>query len=286
MAWILNILLRSVAFLGFVLFSRSKIEAPPHSSSFTKLVDDDGKPFESFFKVPPSILSWENIELQRRFTVLSMTVDHHSDASWYMPSLHARHSIGYNRTLLKSNFLTRPYACTVRFIAIALESNLQGFQEGGTGFITLAFEADKKTYWHGFDQNETNKVHCYYLTNKDTGSEFIDKPKTLGLAISCPIYLDDEVGEFHFKRPMEQGYYCRPLADRVVQIELHLRSSNYMDVNAILPSTSWMTISESGSRSMRVFDLMNSTRASESLEVRMVSPAKSCEPSAFRPTFS
>eukprot|EP00981_Chlorochromonas_danica_P013524 scaffold6421_cov251-Ochromonas_danica.AAC.18 len=92
----------------------------------------------------------------------------------------------------------RPLACSLRFIGVGLESNLQGYETGGTGYITLAFEQDRK-----------------------------DSPKSLGLAIYCPILLDDEVGAYNFRRTMEPGYYCRPLADHVVQIELHLRPSNY-----------------------------------------------------------
>lgn len=93
--------------------------------------------------------------------------------------------------------------------------------------MTVSFEEDKKKYWHGFDANETSKLHCYYQTNKDTGSEFLDTPRTLGLAILCPVTLDDEVGPFLFRRSMEKGSYCRPLAELPARVELHLRPSHY-----------------------------------------------------------
>ena len=42
------------------------------------------------------------------------------------------------------------------------------------GWLGLSFKNDnKKQFWHGYDKNETNKLHCYYVTNKDTGSEFL-----------------------------------------------------------------------------------------------------------------
>lgn len=102
-----------------------------------------------------------------------MQVDHHNEGMWYMPSLHAKGSIGYNRTIEKG-FNNKPYGCSIRFTGVALESTLKGFQTGGTGYITLAFKnEEKKQVWRGFDKNDTNKLHCYYSTNKDTGSEFI-----------------------------------------------------------------------------------------------------------------
>jgi hypothetical protein len=51
----------------------------------------------------------------------------------------------------------------------------------------------------------------------------------LGLAIYCPVVLDDEVGPFLFRKPMEQGYYCRPLSEFTNKIEVHLRPSQYTD---------------------------------------------------------
>lgn len=51
---------------------------------------------------------------------------------------------------------------------------MDGFQTGGTGYLTVGYaNANKRELWHGFDKNETNKIHCYYKTTKDTGSEFL-----------------------------------------------------------------------------------------------------------------
>ena len=45
-------------------------------------------------------------------------------------------------------------------------------------------------------------------------------PKTLGVAVYCPVDLDDETGPFLHSRSMEQGYYCRPLADYPTELEV------------------------------------------------------------------
>lgn len=125
------------------------------------------------YKIKPSIKSWDSVDTPKRFSITSMVVDHHSDGSWYLDSLHEKHSIGWNRTT-RNQFLTRPFACNIRFVGVGLEATtLKGFETGGTGYMTIGFENGKKKFWHGFDKNETNRLHCYYTTNKDTGSEFL-----------------------------------------------------------------------------------------------------------------
>lgn len=216
-----------------LVFCRQKTYSWPQSMTKDALTwedfkTSDGMPYSSFFhSIHPSISKWEYIELKDHFTILSMQVDHHSDSSWFMHSLHEKGSIGWNRTL-DSGFHRRPLACSLRFFGVGLEKTLENYVLGGTGYVTLAFASeDKRKFWHGFDKNETNKVHCYYRTNKDTGSEFLDTPKTLGIAILCPITLDQEIGPFHFKRSMEDGYYCFPLSQYSVEVEVHLRPSSF-----------------------------------------------------------
>jgi hypothetical protein len=128
-----------------------------------------------FFKIPPSISEWRTIDTSfNTVTILSMSVDHHNDASWFIPSLHTKHSIGWNRTRELYGFSTRPYACSLRFYGMALETVLEGYQEGGSGYLTVGYtDSQKRDYWYGFEKNETQKIYCYYMTNKDTGSEFI-----------------------------------------------------------------------------------------------------------------
>jgi hypothetical protein len=84
-----------------------------------------------------------------------------------------------------------------------------------------------KGLYHGFDKIEKNKVHCYYMTNKDYGSEFLTTPKTLGLVVSCPVLLDSEVGEYVFRNSLPQGYYCRLLAEESATVEINLRPTSY-----------------------------------------------------------
>jgi hypothetical protein len=127
----------------------------------------------TFFKVHPSLRSWNTVDTPKRFAVTSMVVDHSSSGNWFMKSLHEKHSIGWNRTL-GLPFSGSPVACNIRFFGVGLESTLEGFQTGGTGYLTIGFSsAGRKDLWHGFDKNETNKLHCYYKTTKDTGSEFL-----------------------------------------------------------------------------------------------------------------
>lgn len=143
----------------------------------------------SFFKIPPSVYQWQTLDtssstslspnhLKPQITILSMAIDHHRDTPWYLPSLHQKFSLGWNRTH-NLGFHNRPYACSLRFIGVALENILEksgNYQKGGTGYLTIGFKDDHgKPIWNGFDttKNETNLLYCYYITNKDTGSEFI-----------------------------------------------------------------------------------------------------------------
>ena len=184
--------------------------------------------------VAPSVISWNTVTTPRRISITSMTVEHHSDGSWFLPSFHERHSAGWNRTMLKGK-LQRPFACNIRFYAIGLEKpTLQEFVRGGTGYMTIEVKNEVRTEgkkgkmgWYGFDKNESNRLHCYYMTNKDYGSEFIDTPKTLGIAIYCPVLLDLDAGEYAFKSVMQPGYFCRSLADEQAKVEVFLRPTRF-----------------------------------------------------------
>ncbi len=69
------------------------------------------------------------------------------------------------------------------------------------------------------------------------GSEFVDTPKTLGIAVACPVTMDLEVGYFQFNEVMRPGYYCRVLADVVSQVEVNLRPTGY-DYKSVAPRES------------------------------------------------
>lgn len=162
------------AFLAFlVCFIGSTLAG---TVSYNELVTLDGAKLETYFKTPSSLKSWNSVDTPKRFAITSMVVEHSKHAAWYVPALHQKYSSGWNRTTAASashNHL----ACNIRFFGVGLESTLEGFQTGGTGYLTIGFSnAGKRELWHGFDKNETNRVHCYYNTNKDTGSEFIVRP--------------------------------------------------------------------------------------------------------------
>jgi hypothetical protein len=133
----------------------------------------------SFFKVAPSISQWNTIGTdQYGISILSMRVDHHAESPWYIPSLHNKYSIGWNRSQ-ELGFHNRPYACGLKFIGIARESVLNGFLQGGTGFLKINFkDSAGRTRNYGGDSPTSDKndssrgVNCYFMTNKDTGSEF------------------------------------------------------------------------------------------------------------------
>ncbi|KAJ1428425.1 hypothetical protein B484DRAFT_67501 [Ochromonadaceae sp. CCMP2298] len=199
------------------------------TNSYHQIRSNENQPLNSYFKVPPSVRQWDTLETPGAFTILSMAVDTHDRSPWYIQALHRRYSAGWNRTH-EAAFSNRPHACVVRFLGVGREETvLEGFQTGGTGYMELSFKNERgKEQYLGFDKNETNRVHCYYRTQKDQGSEFLDTPKTLALAIVCPVPLDMEVGEFHFKAQMQQGLFCRPLAEVSTNVIVHLRPSNFL----------------------------------------------------------
>jgi hypothetical protein len=134
----------------------------------------------TFFKITPSIKKWNTVDTPKRFAINSMVVDHSSSGNWFIKSLHEKYSIGWNRTQ-EMAFSRSPIACNIRFFGVGLEQTLEGFQTGGTGYLTLGFLNGKRAIWNGFDKNETNKLHCYYKTTKDTGSEFLVSSPALSM---------------------------------------------------------------------------------------------------------
>lgn len=189
--------------------------------------------------VPSSLVSWQTIENSSAFSLLSMVVQHKVEGNWYIPSLHAKYSVGWNRTMRMSKS-DRPIACNVRFFGMVLESAFQGFIDGGTGQMDFTYiqpedapRLTKTRHIHdaGLSSNEVEKIYCYYHTNKFYGSETADTPKTLGLIIYCPITLDIELGEFHVQKHMVPGYVCRNLAESSASIKMRLKPSFFGDAS-------------------------------------------------------
>mmetsp|Transcript_21481 Transcript_21481/g.46562 ORF Transcript_21481/g.46562 Transcript_21481/m.46562 type:complete len:234 (+) Transcript_21481:47-748(+) len=144
------------------------------TNSYHQIRSNENQPLNSYFKVPPSVRQWDTLETPGAFTILSMAVDTHDRSPWYIQALHRRYSAGWNRTH-EAAFSNRPHACVVRFLGVGREETvLEGFQTGGTGYMELSFKNERgKEQYLGFDKNETNRVHCYYRTQKDQGSEFL-----------------------------------------------------------------------------------------------------------------
>lgn len=128
----------------------------------------------------PSLIRWDSIDTPGHFSVLSMHVDHHLESNWYIPALYNKYSMGWNRSAHYSHSGRRPYACTIRFMGVGLESTLHEYSKGGSGFLTIAFSRPSgKVYYHGFDKNETNKIYCYYSTSQGFASDFAVRLRSL-----------------------------------------------------------------------------------------------------------
>ena len=173
-----------------------------------------------------SLKSLSSIDDVGKFALTSVTVQHRGDSRWYLPHYHARGSSGWNRTFANGNS-NRPTVCNIRFFAVAMEKTMTGFVNGGTAYLTVRYNTRKKTFYHGFEKNETSKLHCYYSTSKGTGSDFLDQPKTVGLAVYCPLDMDMETGEYNWKNIMQEGFYCRLLSDHISYLTLHLRPTAF-----------------------------------------------------------
>jgi hypothetical protein len=178
----------------------------------------------SSHKITTSISGLNMIDEPGKFALTTMTVHNRHDSRWYVPHFHNKYSSGWNRSFAHP-FTNHPVACNIRFFALALESTLKDHKYGGTGYMTIYFTPGKgkKTLYHGFSKNESERLHCYYMTSKGYGSEFLDNPKTLGVAIYCPVPIDHEVIHLHgplcrtdiltnLTHPNMSSFYLRPQA--------------------------------------------------------------------------
>lgn len=153
-----------------VLASKHKPDIVLNESSF---IASEVYKLAQFSKIPPSLSKWSFLHEPRRFTLTTMVLDHHSEGSWFVPSLHQKYSIGWNRSEALG-FLSRPYSCSIRFFGVGLASVLSGFEDGGTGYLMLS-KLNGKQPWQQSEtssRNESKKLHCYYMTGKGHGSNF------------------------------------------------------------------------------------------------------------------
>jgi hypothetical protein len=151
-----------------------------------------------------------------------MVMGHHADSSWFLPSLHGDGSEGRNTSGSKHTPLGDSFACYIKFYGVGMEANVRGFEFGGLVALKISYRQPG-----GRMQNagHDDKVVCYYTTSYNLGSDFVDSPKLYGLAIYCPLSLDQEIGRFDAKKRINQGRICRPLADYDVSIALEFSRS-------------------------------------------------------------
>jgi hypothetical protein len=61
-----------------------------------------------------SVTKMNTIDTPKKFSVVSMALDHHSEGTWHIPSLHDKYSAGWNRSFYTAEKNMRPYACTIK----------------------------------------------------------------------------------------------------------------------------------------------------------------------------
>lgn len=166
----------SISFQASSSSSGRIVSSTSTSSVTTPFADEYSSVFLNTIasKVPASLTKWTLVHEQKKFSMTTMVLNHHEDGSWYIPSLHEKYSIGWNRTVAQSS-LTRPFSCHIRFFGIGLASTLKDFENGGTGYIVLSKVNDKirpQLFAETNSLNESLKIHCYYMTGKGHGSNF------------------------------------------------------------------------------------------------------------------
>jgi len=95
----------------------------------------------------PSVTRWDSIndittKDKKKFSITSMYLEHGKASPWYIKHQFEKYTSGWNRTVSKG-FLNHPVACNIRMFGVALESVLERYKYGGTGYITLSFNGQK-----------------------------------------------------------------------------------------------------------------------------------------------
>lgn len=128
--------------------------------------------------VSPSIKLWQPLKMTKRdtgsgksFAVLSLHVYNSNEGTWYIPSRHEKYGAGWNRSMSYSN--TRPDTCCVQFYGIALENDLEGYLNGGTGHLRFSYNrGGEKQLTGNYGSNSSLNYNCYYMSNQNHGSDF------------------------------------------------------------------------------------------------------------------
>jgi hypothetical protein len=73
----------------------------------------------------------------------------------------------------------------------------------------------------------------------------------------CPVSLDDETGPFLHNKIMEQGMFCRPLAEYPTEITVHLRPSSY-----VLPSSELGVLTQQAQQQQAIKEIAAEAKSS------------------------
>lgn len=132
--------------------------------------------------LPPSVTKWKPLselsENKNMLTILSMYVHKHHEGTWYIPSRYRKYSAGWNRSVTKSFSLNQPGACNIQLFGLVLESEFEDYLAGGTGYLRFQKKGDNVKIGN-YGSNSTLNFNCYYMSNKDFGSEFLVCRKTV-----------------------------------------------------------------------------------------------------------
>jgi hypothetical protein len=103
-------------------------------SSWSRIINDN----QEYSSHKPSVTKCNRLSISKKFSILSLKVDHNTEGPWYIPSLHDKYSIGWNRTIAEG-FLNRPYSCTLRMYGISLEETASEHKYGGSGYLNFRY---------------------------------------------------------------------------------------------------------------------------------------------------
>lgn len=71
-------------------------------SSWDRLINDNSQ----YNNHIPSVTKCNRIDIPKKFSITSLKVDHNTEGPWYVPALHDKHSIGWNRTVSEGKLIS------------------------------------------------------------------------------------------------------------------------------------------------------------------------------------
>jgi len=133
----------------------------------------------------PSVSRVSSIDQPGTLSVVSMYARNHEDVKWFIPSFH-------NTSLAETS---ASVFCHAQLYAIALKTTMMGLGKSGVGILmTGNFSHDDLKNVHlnvdtdTVSSPEPSYLHCFYTTNRGMYSDHDDFPRTVSVAVYCPIY--------------------------------------------------------------------------------------------------